>query len=267
MAAAMAAGCSKGWSSRSVADDPDGIGAPRNHPARDGLRGSERISASPMSPTVSPDPCDNMSEVVADASMIERADVEVTKAVAPYRNALPVRVMGQVSELADQPPLISICTATMALGLISGNRRMARSGARMLASELLATAIKSAVKKSIDRTRPKVLVDEGHYRMEPGTTQEHLQTSFPSGHTAGAVTVARAFARDYHEHAGAAYVAAGAAALVQIPRCTHYPSDLAAGAAIGLVAELAVSAVLDRLLPPEVQDTLTQTAEARLTSA
>jgi hypothetical protein len=250
MAAAMAAGCSKGWSSRSVADDPDGIGAPRNHPARDGLRGSERISASPMSPTVSPDSCDNMSEVVADASMIERADVEVTKAVAPYRNALPVRVMGQVSELADQPPLISICTATMALGLISGNRRIARSGARMLASELLATAIKSAVKKSIDRTRPKVLVDEGHYRMEPGTTQEHLQTSFPSGHTAGA-----------------AYVAAGAAALVQIPRCTHYPSDLAAGAAIGLVAELAVSAVLDRLLPPEVQDTLTQTAEARLTSA
>jgi membrane-associated phospholipid phosphatase len=208
----------------------------------------------------------DIRDVVADETAVERADVAVTKAVAPFRKTIPIRAIGQLSELADQPPLISICGATLAWGLVSGNQRLARSGARMLASELLATALKSAVKKSVDRTRPTVLVDEGEYRMEPGNTNDHPINSFPSGHTAGAVTVARAFARDYPEHAAAAYGSAIAAALVQIPRCTHYPSDLAAGAAVGIVAELAVSAVLDRLLPPEAQDRLTRAATAKLTS-
>lgn len=225
------------------------------------------IPASPPCQTEIADPGADIRDVVADASAIERADVEVTKAAAPFRHSIAVRAVGQISELADQPPLISICAATLALGLLSGDNRLARTGGRMLAAELLATAIKSAVKKSIDRTRPKVLVDEGRYRMEPGSTDAHPINSFPSGHTAGAVTVARAFARDYPEHAGAAYAAATAAALVQIPRCTHYPSDLAAGAAVGIVAELAVSAVIDRVWPQGQPDAAARPTTAGPTSA
>jgi membrane-associated phospholipid phosphatase len=224
------------------------------------------IPDSPTSQTKTADPGADIRDVVADASAIERADVEVTKAVAPFRHSIAIRAAGQLSELADQPPLISICAATLALGLFSGDRRLARAGGRMLAAELLATAIKSAVKKSIDRTRPKVLVDEGRYRMEPGSTNAHPINSFPSGHTAGAVTVARAFARDYPEHAGIAYTAAAAAALVQIPRCTHYPSDLAAGAAVGIVAELAVSAVVDRVWPQGQPDVMALPTAAGPTS-
>ncbi|MDB5689920.1 MAG: phosphatase family protein [Sphingomonas bacterium] len=276
MAAPMAAGFSRGLSSRSAARPirPFGGSSPsrpepprRNHSGSGGLNEGEHDPASPMRPTSPVDPSADIRDAVADASAIERADVEVTKAAAPYRHTLPVRIAGQLSELADQPPLISICAATLALGLVTGDRRLARSGGRMLASELLATAIKSAVKKSIDRTRPKLLVDEGRYRMAPGSTDEHPINSFPSGHTAGAVTVARAFARDYPEHAGVAYLAASAAALVQIPRCTHYPSDLAAGAAVGIVAELAVSAVLDRAWPADVQDDPVRVTAARPTSA
>ena len=191
----------------------------------------------------------DIPDAVSDASAIEQADVAVAKAVAPYRNSRTVRALGQLSELADQPPLISICSATLAWGLLSGNRRLARAGGRMLAAELLATAVKSIVKRSIDRTRPKLLVEEGRYEMTAGSRSDSPINSFPSGHTAGAVTVARAFARDYPEHAAAAYGVAAAAAAVQVPRCTHYPSDIAAGAAIGIAAELAVSAALDALLP------------------
>jgi membrane-associated phospholipid phosphatase len=125
---------------------------------------------------------------------------------------------------------------------LSRNPRLARVGARMLASELLATAAKTVVKRSIDRTRPKVLVEEGHYEMHPGDSRGHRINSFPSGHTAGAVTVARAIARDYPEHAAAAYATAAAIAVIQIPRCTHYPTDIAAGAVVGIAAEAIVSA-------------------------
>jgi membrane-associated phospholipid phosphatase len=188
-------------------------------------------------------------DAVNNASAIEQADVQVAKAVAPYRNSRTVRVLGQISELADQPPLITICSVTLAWGLLSGNRRLAVTGARMLAAELVATGIKSVVKRSIDRTRPKLLVEEGRYEMGAGSRSESPINSFPSGHTAGAVTVARAFARDYPEYAGTAYGVAAAAAAIQVPRCTHYPSDIAAGTVVGLVAEMAVSAVVDALLP------------------
>ena len=192
------------------------------------------------------DPADDCSareqaEATAEASSLEQADVAVAVAVAPYRQTPLVRALGFVSEVADQPPLISICAATLGWGLLAGNPRLARAGGRMLAAELLATAIKTAVKRSIDRTRPMVLVEDGRYEMAPGSRRGHRINSFPSGHTAGAVTVARALARDYPEHAAAAYGAAAAIAAIQIPRCTHYPTDIAAGAAIGVAAETIVS--------------------------
>lgn len=191
-----------------------------------------------------------MPETMEDSSAIEQVDAAVANAVAPYRDTIVVRALGFASELADQPPLISICAATLGWGLVTRNPRLARAGARMLAAELLATGMKSVVKRSVDRTRPRLLVEEGRYELGSGSRNESPINSFPSGHTAGAVTVARAVARDYPEHAAIAYSAAAAAAVIQIPRCTHYPTDLAAGAAVGVVAEMAVSLVLDRLLPP-----------------
>jgi membrane-associated phospholipid phosphatase len=182
------------------------------------------------------------SAAVNDVSALEQADAAVAQAVAPYRHSRTVRLLGWMSEIADQPPLIALCTATLGWGLVSRNPRLARAGARMLASELLATAAKTVVKRSVDRTRPKVLVEEGHYEMHPGDSRGHRINSFPSGHTAGAVTVARAIARDYPEHAAAAYAAAAAIAAIQVPRCTHYPTDIAAGAVVGIASEAIVSA-------------------------
>ena len=168
---------------------------------------------------------------------VEKADQRVAKAAAAARRSAPVRFLGWLSEAADQPQLISICAATLAAGLVTRNARLARTGARMLAAELLATTMKSAVKHRIDRTRPRVVDDGGDYAMKPGSSHSSGENSFPSGHTAGAVAVARAFVRDYREHRVAAYGTALAVAAIQIPRCQHYPSDLAAGALVGLAAE------------------------------
>jgi undecaprenyl-diphosphatase len=172
-----------------------------------------------------------------DATALEQADTRVTKAVAPYQESWPVRAVSAIGKLGDQPPMLAISSAVLGAGLVRGDRRMLRAGARMIAAHVIATATKNYIKHRVDRTRPHVLVEEGRYKMEPGRNQAKEETSFPSGHTAGAVAVARAFARIYPEHRRAAYAAAGVIALAQIPRCAHYPSDVAAGTAVGLAAE------------------------------
>ena len=172
---------------------------------------------------------------------VERADIAIAETAAPLRRKPAVKALGWLSELADQPQLISLCAATLALGLAARNPRLARAGGRMLAAELLATKLKSAVKHQVDRTRPRVSDDGGDYALKLGHDHAPERNSFPSGHTAGAVAVARAYAREYPEHKGAAFAAATFIALIQIPRSQHYATDLAAGALVGLAAEAVVN--------------------------
>ena len=170
----------------------------------------------------------------------ERADIAVGDAVAPGSNNLWVRAAGQLSELADQPPLITICAAAFAAGVILRNGRLARAGGRMLAAELLATQMKSTVKHRVDRTRPHVRANGGVYKAGKGHDHASAMNSFPSGHTAGAVAVARAYAREYPERAAAAYGLAAATGAIQVPRGKHYPTDVLAGLIVGLAAEAGV---------------------------
>ena len=170
----------------------------------------------------------------------EKADIAVAHATAPLRDTGAVRALGKASEIADQPPLITLCATTFAAGLILRDGRLARAGGRMLAAVLVATKLKSLIKHRVDRTRPHVIADGGRYRAQKGHDHASAMNSFPSGHTAGAVAVARAFAREYPERAVEAYGAAVAIGAIQIPRSKHYPSDVAAGAIVGLVAETAV---------------------------
>ena len=127
----------------------------------------------------------------------EQADIAVARAAAGARGNILVRAFGRASEIADQPPLITLCAAMFAAGLVTGNRPLARAGGRMLAAELPATKFKSLIKHRVDRTRPHVLADGGRYRAERGHDRDPALSSFPSGHVAGAVAVARAFAREY----------------------------------------------------------------------
>lgn len=179
---------------------------------------------------------DDIPDAPAQANVIEKADVAVAKAVAPLSRSPLVRALGTLSELGDQPQMRMLCAGVIAWGLYRRDTRLAGAGVRMLVAHSVATLGKTLVKHRVDRTRPTVLVEEGRYEMAPGQSHEHDESSFPSGHTAGAVAVAAALAHDYPEAAPAAYAAAGAIAMLQIPRCTHYPSDVGAGALIGLVA-------------------------------
>ncbi|WP_370715250.1 phosphatase PAP2 family protein [Sphingomonas sp. IW22] len=186
-----------------------------------------------------------MGEQLADAvAAVERVDLKVTAALADQRHRPEVKQAGTWSEAADQPPLIAVSAAVLIAGLAARNRGVARTGARMLAAHALATGIKTVIKRSVDRTRPDEAIDNG-YRMEAGDSDTHELSSFPSGHTAGAVAVAEAVARDVAVLAPPMRLLALAVALIQLPRCKHFLSDVIAGAAIGWIGERAASAALD----------------------
>lgn len=178
-----------------------------------------------------------------------KADIKLTHKAAGLRDNGVMKVIAALSEAADQPPLIAASVGTLVIGLATRRADLARGGARMLAAHLLATGAKLAIKHQFDRTRPSEALDGDGHHFRRGDKGGHDEKSFPSGHTAGAVAVARAASRDIDGAAIPSALAAGAVAAAQAPAGNHYLTDVAAGAAIGWAVEAVVSAVFDRLEP------------------
>jgi membrane-associated phospholipid phosphatase len=183
----------------------------------------------------------------AKKTRVEKGDVAVARAAAPIRNHPLVRTLGELSEVADQPPLRTIAAATMVAGALGRSERLTLAGVRMLAAHQLATSVKSVIKATIDRTRPEFMLENGKYESGKGEHDSSPYNSFPSGHTAGIVAVARSIGRDYPKARTPALLLAAAISVVQIPRGKHYVSDVLAGALIGLVADALVTAAARRL--------------------
>lgn len=181
------------------------------------------------------------------AKTVARADRALTHQAAQHRDTLPMRIAGFLGEAADQPQLITASVGTIAAGLIGRRPDLVRGGARMLAAHLLATAAKTAIKRSIDRTRPAKAIRDGSHHFAPGDSHDHDMNSFPSGHTAGAVAVARAATREIDGVAAPAALGVGAIAAIQPAAGNHYLSDVIVGGAIGWLAEAVVDAVFERV--------------------
>ena len=133
-----------------------------------------------------------------------------------------------------------LCAATIGLAVVRRDNRLLKTGLKMLSAHTLATWAKSSVKSVVNRTRPESGDDP---TVRWGDSDAH-ENSFPSGHSAGAVSVAEAFARNYPDHALAVRMAAFVVPAVQVPRGTHYAGDVAAGLVIGFAAEKASEAAL-----------------------
>lgn len=180
------------------------------------------------------------------------ADEAAAEAALPYQGSPPMEALGRFASLGDQPPLRTLCAAVIAAGVAGGDRRLARAGIRMLVAHTLATLAKDFVKERVDRTRPRSKGEKGKDHVpKPGRDDSKEETSFPSGHSAGAAAVAWAFARDYPEYAVPAYAAGSALALAQIPRCAHYPTDVGAGLAIGIAADAIVDIGIGLVKEPD----------------
>jgi undecaprenyl-diphosphatase len=184
------------------------------------------------------------------AEALLEVDRKTQEAVLPYQDAAPVKAISWLSEVGDQPQMLTLSGSVLAWGVVRGDRRLIRAGSRMIASHLLATWAKNLVKHRVDRTRPFAARTDQDIKPKPGGDTSKEETSFPSGHSAGAIAVAQAFAREFPEHRGKALTGAGLVAVAQVPRCAHYPTDVGAGLAIGWASEKLVDAALRRALRP-----------------
>lgn len=184
---------------------------------------------------------DGLPDSAPDALIaVEEADIAIAEVAAEISDHPVVEVLGDASEMADQPPLIALSAVVLVAGLVMRRPTVAVAGARMLAAHLVATAAKTVVKRAVDRTRPHVLAEEDRYEVREGQSTHFRYNSFPSGHTAGAVAVAEGLARTFPKAALPARLWATGIAAIQIPRCRHYLSDIAAGAVVGVAADRAV---------------------------
>ncbi|MEN2785295.1 phosphatase PAP2 family protein [Sphingomonas qilianensis] len=185
-----------------------------------------------------------MSKTKKAAAAVVKADRELSHKTAAHRETPAVKRIEAAGDLADQPPLIVLSVVTILVGAVLSRPAVAKNGVRMLASHLVATGLKNVVKHSVDRTRPAKAIDSGEHRFKKGESRDHDQTSFPSGHTAGAVAIASAVAHDAPGAALPAYAVAGAAAAAQLPSGKHYLLDTLAGAVVGYIGEKVASAAL-----------------------
>ena len=184
----------------------------------------------------------------SDLHPVERADLDIADTVAVDEQGVLGRILSALAEFGDQPPLRALSVAVFAIGLIRRDRRLARTGLRMLAAHTLATAAKGFVKDEVDRTRPGEALGAGSYKLAKGRSKASRLQSMPSGHSAGVAAVARAAAREYPQAAVPSALAAGTVMAAQLPSGNHFPSDIAVGAAIGLASEAIVAGLMG---PPE----------------
>jgi membrane-associated phospholipid phosphatase len=185
----------------------------------------------------------NETDIDDAAEKLQEADAVVADAVRSYRTAPPVKLLSALSEIGDQPQVRLLSGTLFVAGLLKRDVRMVRAGARMLMAHELATAAKNFVKRRIDRTRPRSRGNDADaHKIKPGRHESKEETSFPSGHSAGAASAARAFTREFPEYTVPASAAAAGIALAQIPRCAHYPTDVGAGLLIGVASEAVVNA-------------------------
>ena len=177
-------------------------------------------------------------------------DGAVAEALAPHGNRPAVKAIGFIGKQGDQPQMIALSSLVLAAGVFRGSRRVIEAGGRMLASHLIATATKHVIKRRVDRHRPpRSEAEPVIAKPRLGRRDEKAWTSFPSGHTAGAVAVARGFARAYPEHRNKALAGAAVISLAQVCKQAHYLTDVTAGIAIGVASEALVAWAGPRLRP------------------
>ncbi|MYR92447.1 phosphatase PAP2 family protein [Streptomyces sp. SID8374] len=136
---------------------------------------------------------------------------------------------------AEHTKLWWVAAVAMAAGGGRRGRKAAAAGIMsMAAAELLSNGV---VKQLVERHRPpKEWIPHDDVEDRPDSP------SFPSGHTAAAVGFTAAVALSWPWAGAACAVPAVLVAIERVHSGAHYPSDVAAGAAIGLTTAALVRA-------------------------
>lgn len=161
----------------------------------------------------------NWLGIGATAALIARTeDVRVIRGLSGSRGLDETFEAGQI--VGGARFQVAGALGTYTLGRITGSPRIASVGGDLLRAQILAQAMTSAIKMSVRRTRPD------------GTS-----FSLPSGHASVSFASATVLQRHFGWKAGIpAYAVASYVAASRIQTKRHFLSDVAFGAALGIVA-------------------------------
>ncbi|MET9572947.1 phosphatase PAP2 family protein [Streptomyces virginiae] len=157
------------------------------------------------------------------------ADHRLTQRMAAWDSAWARRLLPPVEEAVEHTKLWWAAAGVMAAGGGRRGRKAAAAGITAMAlAELLSNGV---VKQLIERRRPpKEWIPHSDVQDRPDSS------SFPSGHTAAAVAFTAAIAPTWPWAGAACCVPTVMVAVERVHSGAHYPTDVAAGAAIGLAA-------------------------------
>ncbi len=150
---------------------------------------------------------------------------------APWRTAI-ARALTHLADAKSWTLMGIACLATLA-------PRGVHLGLRLGAATGLATLLSQTLKRSLTRARPDTAI-AGFEALAANPDR----FSFPSGHTAAAFGVAVAFAGEPHGLGPAALTFAVGVGLSRVYLGAHYPLDVVAGGALGVVAGLAARLIV-----------------------
>lgn len=148
----------------------------------------------------------------------------------------------------DGRVVLGLSTAAWALGEATGSEDVARVGRRSAGSLATAAVLELALKAAVGRSRPTVSAESDVFRPLSLERERH---AFPSAHAAHAFALATTLDRELDGVwvPWAAYPAAGLVAVSRVAGREHWPTDVVAGAAVGVFAGRLAGRALDRLSP------------------
>jgi undecaprenyl-diphosphatase len=170
---------------------------------------------------------------------LDRSDVALYVKIGQFQSPALDRIMPALTRAADHSKLWMAVAATAKL---SGDKAMTRAAIRGLGSIAVASLLANQVAKRIlPRRRPDPSVIPGRRlaRRLPKSA------SFPSGHSAAAAAFAVGATLESRRLGAAAGVLAAGVAVSRVYTGAHYPSDVAAGVAMGAGS----AALLARVVP------------------
>ncbi|WP_347878389.1 phosphatase PAP2 family protein [Streptomyces subrutilus] len=160
---------------------------------------------------------------------MRNGDHRLTKRMAAWDSAWARRVLPPVEDAAEHTKLWWAAAVAMAAGGGWRGRKAAAAGITAMAvGELLSNGV---AKQLVERPRPpKEWIPHDDVEERPDSS------SFPSGHTCAAVAFTAGVALSWPWAGAACAVPMTLVALERVHSGAHYPSDVAAGAVIGLAA-------------------------------
>jgi membrane-associated phospholipid phosphatase len=177
----------------------------------------------------------------AQKSVAQNIDINILKAINPrYPDAAVWKAAsGTIDWVAG-----GITFGTLAYGFIKKDKSIQYNGYELLITSGINIASTEILKAVFNRTRPADKYPDEVFVNSPSSGK-----SFPSGHTSEAFAVATTLTLQYKKWYVwvPAYFWAGSVAYSRMYLGKHYPSDVLAGAVVGVASSYLSHAISDKL--------------------